>query len=124
LKSQVTNLEQKLAEAKTAEDIEAAKAAAKAEAELLVLDKSIDVALVQAGCVNVKATKALIDTAKVKLNGDTIEGLDTAALIKEYPYLFQGTAKVSTSANPSGAPNKEAERDARNRKVMGLPDKE
>jgi hypothetical protein len=121
LKAQVVSLEQKLAEAKTAEDIEAAKKAAKDEANLLVLDKSIDVALIQAGCVNTKATKALIDTTKVSLNGDALEGLDIAALIKDNPYLFSNVPTVSTGAPSAGPADKAAAELAAFREAGGLP---
>jgi hypothetical protein len=107
LKTQLADLQGKLDAAKTLEDVEKAKtdaiAEAKAAHDAKVLDLSIEMALTKAGCVNTKATMALLDREGISLSGDTVKGLDTAELVKTYPYLFSTAQKVATGAAPVGA---------------------
>jgi hypothetical protein len=102
MKKQLEEAQAKLAAVKTTEELETAKAALASEYEAKLLNSNIDVALVQAGCVNTKATKALIDTSKLKREGDTVTGLDVTKLAKDYPYLFAATQKVATGAASKG----------------------
>ena len=128
LKGELAAAQAKLADVKTAEDLEAAKQAALDEAKAIydakMLDLGIEIALVKAGCVNTKATMALIDKAGIELSGDEVKGLDAAKLATEYPYLFQAQPqpRVSTGAQPAGKPTDDAEFEAM-RKAAGLKDK-
>lgn len=128
LKQQLADAQAKLADVKTAEDLEAAKQAALDEAKAIydakMLDLGIEVALVKAGCVNTKATMALIDRAGIELSGDEVKGLDVAKLATDYPYLFQAQPqpRVSTGAQPAGKPTDDAEFEAM-RKAAGLKGK-
>lgn len=128
LKGELAAAQAKLADVKTAEDLEAAKQAALDEAKAIydakMLDLGIEIALVKAGCVNTKATMALIDRAGIELSGDEVKGLDTAKLTTEYPYLFQTQPqpRVRTGAQPAGKPTDDAEFEAM-RKAAGLKDK-
>lgn len=126
LKGQVAELEKKLSDAKTLDDIEAAKKQAADEAQATLtakmLDLGIEVALTKAGCINTRAAKALIDTQALALDGESVKGLDVAALVKEVPYLFQTPHTVSTGAPPSGTPaDKDAAMFAALRDAAGCP---
>ncbi|MCL2504421.1 MAG: phage scaffolding protein [Coriobacteriia bacterium] len=103
LRDTVKDLNAKLADAKTLQDIEDAKTATAAEYGKKLLSVAIDAELIKAGCVNAKAAKALIETDGLELEGDAVKGLDVAALAKEYPYLFTQPQKASTGAPPAGA---------------------
>ena len=65
---------------------------------------AVDLKLTQSGTRNVKALKALVDMEKVKLDGETLTGLDDQleALKKEHDYLF-APAKDSTGMELGGA---------------------
>jgi hypothetical protein len=124
LKAQIAEANAKLADVKTAEDLEAAKLEWKTEQDAMLLDKAIEVELIKAGCVNLKATKALIEREALKLSGDTVEGLDVGGLTKEVPYLFAASSKIATGAPVAGVPTKGEELEARLRKAAGLKTKE
>ena len=120
MQAQLTELTKKFDGAKTAEDVEAAVAAAKKEAEEAGAKAKADYdarmkaltvqnALIQAGCADTVALMAHVDMSKVEVAGDGhISGLDAAALKESYPYLFaQANAQqVASAASPGGAGKK------------------
>ena len=73
------------------------------------LDFAIEKALATAKAKNAKAVKALLDMEKVKLDGETLIGLDEQlkALQQSDPYLFGESGKVGGGTNPPGAGNPE-----------------
>jgi hypothetical protein len=115
------SLRAELAEAKSADDVEAAKKAATEEVQALydakMLDFGIEMALIKAGCINTRAARALIETDGLSLEGEAVRGLDAAKLARDYPYLFSAVPKVSTGASPAGAGSLSAE--DRQTHVMG-----
>jgi hypothetical protein len=120
LKTQLKEVQDKLAEAKTVEDVENAKKSLQADYEAHILSNGIDLALVKAGCIDVAAAKAHIDTTKLKLDGEKVEGLSVDDLTKNYPYLFQQVSKTATGAPPAGALDKSASYMAQLRRAAGL----
>lgn len=120
MQAQLTELTKKFEGAKTADDVEAAVAAAKKEAEEAGAKAKADYdarmkaltvqnALIQAGCADTVALMAHVDMSKVEVASDGhISGLDAAALKESYPYLFaQANAQqVASAASPGGAGKK------------------
>ncbi|MDR3053316.1 MAG: phage scaffolding protein [Coriobacteriales bacterium] len=120
-KTQLKDAQDRLAAAKTLEDVEAAKAAIQKDYEAKLLERSIDAELIKAGCVNTKATQALIDITGIKLNGDVVEGLKVEDLAKQYPYLFSKVPTISTAAPSAGPADPAATERATYRAAAGLP---
>lgn len=121
MQKQMDDFQAKLDGAKTAEDIQAAVDAAKAEAKDAAdkaaadwkeREKALTVqnALIQAGCSDTVALMAHIDMAKIEIASDGhISGLDAAGLEDTYPYLFgdgSNTQTVASAAAPGGAGKK------------------
>ena len=67
------------------------------------LDFAVEKALTGAKAKNIKAVLANLDMEKVKLDGETLTGLDEqlTALVKAEPYLF-AEGKVGQGSNPPG----------------------
>lgn len=70
---------------------------------------AIELALRDAGALNTKAVKALLDTESIKLDGDTLLGLDDQikALQKSDAYLFKqqqnpNSPQIFVPGNPNG----------------------
>ena len=124
LRAQVAELKGKLDDAKTLQDIEDAKQTIAAEYDARLLSVAIDTELIKAGCIDTIAAKAHIDTAKMKLSGDRVEGLDISGLVKSLPYLFGAVQKVSTGAPPQGVPSADDALVAKARRAAGLKDKD
>lgn len=121
MQKQMDDFQAKLDGAKTAEDVQAAVDAAKAEAKDAAdkaaadwkeREKALTVqnALIQAGCTDTVALMAHIDMAKIEIASDGhISGLDAAGLKDAYPYLFgdgSNTQTVASAAAPGGAGKK------------------
>lgn len=119
MQGQLAELTKKFDGAKTAEDIDAAVAAAKKEAEEASAKskaeydarmKSLTVqnALIQAGCIDAAALMAHVDMGNVEIAGDGhISGLEADKLKESYPYLFKAAdapQTVSTGSAGSAAP--------------------
>lgn len=102
-------LEEAGAKAKSGD--EALKEVEKLKAQLA--DEKLDHQLQQAGCVNAKAAKALLDD----YSGD-VEKMKESC-----PYLFGQSQTGSTGAKPGGAPSSSEERRRKAREVAGLPTK-
>ncbi|MCL2549025.1 MAG: phage scaffolding protein [Symbiobacteriaceae bacterium] len=70
------------------------------------LTAAVDLALVTSGARSVKATKALLDMTKVKLDGEQLLGLgeQIEALRKEQGYLFAEATPPGTQTPPPGYP--------------------
>lgn len=74
---------------------------------------AIELALRDAGALNSKAVKALLDTESIKLDGETLLGLDdqVKALQKSDAYLFKqqqnpNSPQIFVPGNPNGGSNK------------------
>lgn len=120
MQGQLAELTKKFEGAKTAEDIDAAVAAAKKEAEEASAKSKADFdarmraltvqnALIKAGCADTVALMAHIDLEKVEVASDGhISGLDAEKLKESYPYLFieANTRTVDSAASPGGAGKK------------------
>lgn len=71
-------------------------------------DYSLDKALTKAGVRNAKAVKALLDTEKIKLDGESLLGLDDQLkeIKKSDAYLFdlddKGNPRIVNPGNPNG----------------------
>ena len=73
---------------------------------------AIELALRDAGALNSKAVKALLDTESIKLDGETLLGLDdqVKALQKSDAYLFKqqqnpNSPQIFVPGNPNGGEN-------------------
>lgn len=120
MRKQMEGFQAKLDGAKTAEDVQAAVDAAKAEAKDAAdkaaadwkeREKALTVqnALIQAGCADTVALMAHIDMSGIEVAPDGhISGLDAGKLKETYPYLFgEANAQiVATAATPGGAGKK------------------
>lgn len=93
LKKQITELQAKY-------KADAEKAAA--ELNQSKLNAAVELTLITAGARNVKATKALLEMDKVKLDGEQLLGLNEQieALRKEQGFLFSSTQGVENSSPP------------------------
>lgn len=121
MQAQLDAITKKFEGAKTADDVEAAVAAAKKEAEeekarakadydASMKALTVQNALIQAGCADTVALMAHIDMDGIEVASDGhISGLDPARLKESYPYLFNAAntqATVATAAAPGGAARK------------------
>ena len=120
MRAQMDGFQAKLDAAKTAEDVQAAVDAAKAEAkdaadkaaaDWKAREKALTVqnALIQAGCADTVALMAHVDMSKVEVAPDGhISGLDAASLKEAYPYLFSeaNAQTIASAAAPGGAGKK------------------
>lgn len=81
-------LRAKIAELQTAN--KTAQAEFEASLKKMTLDNKIEVALLGAKAKNTKAVRALLDEAKISLDGENVLGLNeqVEALKKDAPYLF------------------------------------
>ncbi len=72
----------------------------------MALDNKIEVALMGAKAKSTKAVRALLDEAKISLDGENVLGLNEQmeALKKEAPYLF-GEEKLQNPPPPVGGGN-------------------
>ena len=97
LKKQITELQAK----HKAETEAAAGELAKSR-----MTAAVDLALVTAGARSVKATKALLEMEKVKMDGEALLGLSEQieTLKKEQSYLFATSGDTSTQTATSTAP--------------------
>lgn len=88
LQKRIDGLKKANDDAKTAAEEAAKQWQARLEAQQF--DFALERKLVEAKAKNVKATKALLDTAKLKLDGETVLGLEDQlkALRESDPYLF------------------------------------
>lgn len=121
MQAQLDAITKKFEGAKTADDVEAAVAAAKKEAEeekarakadydASMKALTVQNALIQAGCADTVALMAHIDMDGIEVASDGhISGLDPARLKESYPYLFNAAntqTAVATAAAPGGAARK------------------
>lgn len=120
LQKQMADFQAKLDGAKTADDVQAAVDAAKAEAKDAAdkaaadwkeREKALTVqnALIQAGCADTVALMAHIDMSKIEVASDGhISGLDAGKLKEDYPYLFSeaNAQQIASAAAPGGAGKK------------------
>lgn len=72
-------------------DFEALQEKYNADIARMALDKALDVALLSNKARDVKAVRALLDDDKIKLDGNTLTGLDEQleALKKSHDYMFE-----------------------------------
>ena len=82
----------------------AATEAHAAEVAAMRLDSALDGFLRDNKAKNAKAVRALLDMKTVKLDGDTLLGVDeqVKALLKSDAYLFEGTDDFPGAPNPAG----------------------
>lgn len=120
MQAQMDGFQAQLDAAKTAEDVQAAVDAAKAEAkdaadkaaaDWKAREKALTVqnALIQAGCADTVALMAHVDMPKVEVAPDGhISGLDPDKLKESYPYLFaeRNAQTLSSAAAPGGTGKK------------------
>lgn len=120
MRKQMDDFQAKLDGAKTAEDVQAAVDAAKAEAKDAAdkaaadwkeREKALTVqnALIQAGCADTVALMAHIDMSGIEVASDGhISGLDAGKLKEAYPYLFgeANAQQIASAAAPGGAGRK------------------
>lgn len=71
----------------------------------LKLDNALELALVSGQVRNTKAVKALLDSSQIKLDGDTLTGLDSQlkALRETDGYLFKDS-QIPNVVRPTGNP--------------------
>ena len=88
----------------------------------LRFDGALDAALGKAGARNVKAVKALIDAERLKLDGETVIGLDEqlGALKKDEASAFLFQPAVSTGMRQTGTPAGENGNDTANAAFRSL----
>ena len=100
LKTTIANLQNDNKVAKEQYDTEIAK---------IKLDNAVETALLNANAVNVKAAKALLDMEKVKLDGETLVGVnDQLEILKkaeDSKMLFKTETKQTLSGATPGAGN-------------------
>ncbi len=85
------------------------------------LNFALESRLIKEGAVNTKAVRALLDPAKISLDGDNLVGLDDQLkALKESEKWAFGSAPGSTGMAHQGAPNTDPL--ANMRAAMGLPD--
>lgn len=91
---------------------ESAKEEYEAKLQQQTFDHKLDTALASAKVKNTKAVKALLDMDMVKLDGDTLKGLDDqlGKLKESDEYLFETetdsqTPQIVTPGNPNGGSN-------------------
>ena len=100
LKTTIANLQNDNKVAKEQYDAEIAK---------IKLDNAVETALLNANAVNVKAAKALLDMEKVKLDGETLVGVnDQLEILKkaeDSKMLFKTETKQTLSGATPGAGN-------------------
>ena len=120
MRRQMDDFQAKLDGAKTAEDVQAAVDAAKAEAKDAAdkaaadwkeREKALTVqnALIQAGCADTVALMAHIDMSGIEVASDGhISGLDAGGLKEAYPYLFgeANAQQIASAAAPGGVGKK------------------
>lgn len=87
-----------------------------ADTAKLRLDNALEVALLSSKARDAKAVRALLDTEKIKLEGDKLTGLDDQieALKKSHDYMFEsaGTEPQKKSRVDSGIEHKEGSPEA------------
>lgn len=90
-------------------DNKAAKEQYDAEIAKIKLDNAIETALLNANAVNIKAAKALLDMEKVKLDGETLVGvndqLEALKKAEDSKMLFKSETKQTLSGATPGAGN-------------------
>lgn len=90
-------------------DNKAAKEQYDAEIAKIKLDNAIETALLNANAVNIKAAKALLDMEKVKLDGETLVGvndqLEVLKKAEDSKMLFKTETKQTLSGATPGAGN-------------------
>lgn len=91
---------------------EAAKEEYEAKLHQQAFDHKLETALAGAKVKNIKAVKALLDMDTIKLDGDTLKGLDDqlSKLKESDDYLFESetnsqTPQIVTPGNPNGGSN-------------------